>query len=306
MKKKGIVASFIGLAFLSGCYMTPDKKLESIELSIPDYQTEYDINTEIPVDISVLPEDADTDSFEYVVDGDAAITFSDAGIITGSQEGNYSLYITSDDLKSNVISINVVDISAREEAAEAERLAAEKAAKEAEEKRLLEEQAAKEAEEKRQAEEQAAKEAEEQRLLEEQAAKEAEEKRQAEEQAAKELAEQQAASENGSHNQSENSPSSENTAPQPPAPAPEQPVQETSPQNNATASSGGDSNFNTYDNASQQQTEATYVLNTSTKKIHHPSCSSVKKIAPQNYSTSNSSVDELISQGYSTCGNCFK
>ena len=70
---------------------------------------------------------------------------------------------------------------------------------------------------------------------------------------------------------------------------------------------GGDgSNFNTYDNASQQQTEATYVLNTSTKKIHYPSCRSVKKIAPQNYSTSNSSIDDLKAQGYSTCGNCFK
>ncbi len=75
------------------------------------------------------------------------------------------------------------------------------------------------------------------------------------------------------------------------------------------ASSGGtgdESNFNTYDNPEQQNTEAAYVLNTSTKKIHHPSCRSVKKIAPQNYSTSNLSVDELISQGYTTCGNCFK
>lgn len=87
------------------------------------------------------------------------------------------------------------------------------------------------------------------------------------------------------------------------APAPE------TASTNQEASSGGNgngSNFNTYDNAEQQNTEAAYVLNTNTMKIHHPSCKSVKKIAPQNYSTSNLSVDELIGQGYSTCGNCFK
>lgn len=69
---------------------------------------------------------------------------------------------------------------------------------------------------------------------------------------------------------------------------------------------GNTDNFNTYDNVEQQQTEASYVLNTHTMKIHYPSCSSVKKIAPQNYSTSNSTIDELKAQGYTTCGNCFK
>lgn len=64
-------------------------------------------------------------------------------------------------------------------------------------------------------------------------------------------------------------------------------------------------NFNTYDNAEQQQTSATFVLNTSTLKIHYPNCKDVKKIAPQNYSTSNLSLEELKSQGYSTCGHCF-
>ncbi len=56
-----------------------------------------------------------------------------------------------------------------------------------------------------------------------------------------------------------------------------------------TGSGSGDaSNFNTYDNTDQQQTADTYVLNTSSHKIHHPDCSSVPKIAPQNYSTSSS------------------
>ena len=70
--------------------------------------------------------------------------------------------------------------------------------------------------------------------------------------------------------------------------------------------SGNENNFNTYDNKEQQQTTANYVLNTNTMKIHYPSCSSVAKIAPQNYSTSNQSVAELQAQGYTTCGRCFK
>lgn len=68
---------------------------------------------------------------------------------------------------------------------------------------------------------------------------------------------------------------------------------------------GNGDNFNTYDNPEQQETTATYVLNTNTMKIHHPSCSSVAKIAPHNYATSNQSIDELKTQGYDTCKRCF-
>lgn len=68
----------------------------------------------------------------------------------------------------------------------------------------------------------------------------------------------------------------------------------------------GSNNFNTHDNPEQQETTDTYVLNTSRKKIHYPNCRSVSQIAPENYSTSNESLDELKSQGYSTCGICFK
>ena len=49
----------------------------------------------------------------------------------------------------------------------------------------------------------------------------------------------------------------------------------------------------------------TWVLNTSTKKIHYPSCSSVDKIASKNYATSTATIDELLSRGYSRCGKCF-
>ena len=70
------------------------------------------------------------------------------------------------------------------------------------------------------------------------------------------------------------------------------------------SSTGNGNNFNTYDNESQQNTTAAYVLNTNTKKFHEPSCRSVKKIAPKNYSTCNGPKDTLISQGYSPCKIC--
>ncbi len=73
-----------------------------------------------------------------------------------------------------------------------------------------------------------------------------------------------------------------------------------------TGATSTGNNFNTYDNPDQQQTADAYVLNTSSHKIHYPNCSSVAKIAPKNYSTSNASLEELMSQGYTTCGICLK
>ncbi len=47
-----------------------------------------------------------------------------------------------------------------------------------------------------------------------------------------------------------------------------------------------------------------YVLNASSKKIHLPSCSSVKNIKEANKTDFVGSKKELINQGYSPCGNC--
>ena len=57
-------------------------------------------------------------------------------------------------------------------------------------------------------------------------------------------------------------------------------------------------------NASQQETEYTYVLKTTSKKIHYPTCKDVAKISAKNYATSSESKETLISQGYSSCGHC--
>lgn len=53
-----------------------------------------------------------------------------------------------------------------------------------------------------------------------------------------------------------------------------------------------------------ERTGTKYVLNTSTHKIHKPSCRDVDKIKAENYATTDESIDELVKQGYSTCGHC--
>lgn len=63
-----------------------------------------------------------------------------------------------------------------------------------------------------------------------------------------------------------------------------------------------EAHFTDYDIPEQQNTFE-YVLNTSTHKFHSPSCSSVKKIKPENYSTTDSR-ENAINSGYEPCGNC--
>lgn len=78
---------------------------------------------------------------------------------------------------------------------------------------------------------------------------------------------------------------------------------ESSKNANTTNTRGNGNNFNTYDNEEQQNTTQ-YVLNTSTKKIHRSHCRFVKKIAPQNYSTT-SDLQSALAQGYKECKKCF-
>ena len=47
-----------------------------------------------------------------------------------------------------------------------------------------------------------------------------------------------------------------------------------------------------------------YILNKNTKKFHYSSCGSASRISEKNKGTHTGSRDELISQGYSPCGNC--
>jgi hypothetical protein len=47
-----------------------------------------------------------------------------------------------------------------------------------------------------------------------------------------------------------------------------------------------------------------YILNTSSKKFHHPDCSAADNISEQNKATSNKSREELLDEGYLPCGYC--
>lgn len=53
-----------------------------------------------------------------------------------------------------------------------------------------------------------------------------------------------------------------------------------------------------------QEKEHSYVLNTSSKKFHVPSCSSVGKIADNNKEEFTGLRSDLIERGYDPCGNC--
>ena len=70
--------------------------------------------------------------------------------------------------------------------------------------------------------------------------------------------------------------------------------------NSSKPTTSVEENINTNENTGSTK----YVLNTSTKKFHYPSCGSAGRIAAKNYAESNESRDSLIARGYSPCGNC--
>lgn len=53
------------------------------------------------------------------------------------------------------------------------------------------------------------------------------------------------------------------------------------------------------------KSNTSFVLNTNTKKIHLPSCGSMKKMADKNKKKTTKSIDKLEAEGYTTCKNCF-
>ena len=59
------------------------------------------------------------------------------------------------------------------------------------------------------------------------------------------------------------------------------------------------------DSETSPDTEEYYVLNTNTKKIHHKDCSSVDKISPNNYDTTDD-VQSMLDEGYVWCKLCGK
>ena len=56
--------------------------------------------------------------------------------------------------------------------------------------------------------------------------------------------------------------------------------------------------------AAPNDISTSYVLNNNTKKFHYPSCGSASRISPKNRGEYSGSRADLISRGFSPCGNC--
>ena len=56
----------------------------------------------------------------------------------------------------------------------------------------------------------------------------------------------------------------------------------------------------------QEVTGETYLLNTSSKKIHYISCGTGQRTKDKNRQYFTGDIDTLFSKGYTVCGNCFK
>lgn len=59
-----------------------------------------------------------------------------------------------------------------------------------------------------------------------------------------------------------------------------------------------------YTQPPKQSTTGQYVLNTATLKIHTPNCRDLSKMDAEHREDYNGSIDDLIAQGYTTCGHC--
>lgn len=57
-------------------------------------------------------------------------------------------------------------------------------------------------------------------------------------------------------------------------------------------------------NNSSENTEVTYILNTSSHKFHKPSCSSINQMSDSNKQEFSGTRDEVIAMGYEPCGRC--
>lgn len=154
------------ILFIIGASLMPSSTkvaVKTIQISIENQETEYDINQTIPVSISVEPSDADISDLTYISSADKSdtFTFTDNKIETGTAEGSYEIYVKCGDIESNKLSITIVDVAARKAAQEQAELEAQKQAElEAQQKAQEEAQKQAELETQQKAQEEAQKQAE--------------------------------------------------------------------------------------------------------------------------------------------------
>jgi len=166
------------ILFIIGASLMPSSKkvaIKTIQISLENQETEYDINQTIPVSISVEPSDADISDLTYISSAGKSdtFTFTDNKIETGTAEGSYEIYVKCGDIESNKLSITVVDVAARKAAQEQAELETQKQA-ELEAQEEAQKQAELEAQQKAQEEAQKQAELEAQQKAQEEAQKQAE------------------------------------------------------------------------------------------------------------------------------------
>lgn len=166
------------ILFIIGASLMPSSTkvaIKTIQISLENQETEYDINQTIPVSISVEPSDADISDLTYISSAGKSdtFTFTDNKIETGTAEGSYEIYVKCGDIESNKLSITVVDVAARKAAQEQAELETQKQA-ELEALEEAQKQAELEAQQKAQEEAQKQAELEAQQKAQEEAQKQAE------------------------------------------------------------------------------------------------------------------------------------
>lgn len=166
------------ILFIIGASLMPSSTkvaIKTIQISLENQETEYDINQTIPVSISVEPSDADISDLTYISSAGKSDTFTFTAnkIETGTAEGSYEIYVKCGDIESNKLSITVVDVAARKAAQEQAELETQKQA-ELEAQEEAQKQAELEAQQKAQEEAQKQAELEAQQKAQEEAQKQAE------------------------------------------------------------------------------------------------------------------------------------
>lgn len=126
---KIVISAFYAIAIIV-YFMSP--KLESITISA-DTELVYDINSEIPIEVSVVPENYSLSESSFNISGGEIVEKDESFVFVPSKTGEYTVNAEMNGIESNELSFQVEDKTA---------IAKAKAEQEAEERRIQAEQEA--------------------------------------------------------------------------------------------------------------------------------------------------------------------
>lgn len=98
-----LIVLFVLVSFLVG-----HKSIEKINISA-DTDTEYHVGDSIPIEAKITPSDAKLDDFKNELSGGTLEKDGDKITFTPSKTGSFKLYVGSNGVKSNEITVDVVD-----------------------------------------------------------------------------------------------------------------------------------------------------------------------------------------------------